>query len=117
MRFTLTCVSLSIRAVATSNRFDLDKYLLSLNCLSNSTSCCEVNAVLGRLDLQLILSLLLQFALVLMLLFLSPHKLFIYFDTFVDDDFVDDDDDDVVDDEDDKDTFLAVLLLSILFLF
>ena len=27
----------------------LDKYLLSLNCFSNSSSCWEVNAVRGRL--------------------------------------------------------------------
>lgn len=46
-----TCVSLNINDVATSKRFGLDKYLFSLNCFSNSKSCCDVNAVRGLLDL------------------------------------------------------------------
>ena len=33
--------------VATSYRLGLDKYLLSLNCFSSSSSCCDVNAVRG----------------------------------------------------------------------
>ena len=45
-----TCVSDNPKMVATSNRFGLERYLLSLNCLSNSRSCWLVNAVRGRLD-------------------------------------------------------------------
>ena len=33
--------------VATSYRLGLDRYLLSLNCFSSSSSCCDVNAVRG----------------------------------------------------------------------
>lgn len=34
--------------VATSNLLGLDRYLFILNCLSSSSNCWEVNAVLGR---------------------------------------------------------------------
>lgn len=44
---SLTCVSVSMSEVATSKRFGLDKYLLSLNWFSNSSSCWLVKAVLG----------------------------------------------------------------------
>ena len=46
-----TCVSVSRRFLATSYRFGRDKYLLSLNCFSSSTSCSDEKAVRGRLDL------------------------------------------------------------------
>lgn len=45
----LACVSDKCRQLATSNRFGRDKYLLCLNCFSNSSNCCDVNAVRGRL--------------------------------------------------------------------
>jgi len=45
----LTCVSVSIRLVATSNRLGLDKYLFCLNCFSSSSSCWLVKAVRGLL--------------------------------------------------------------------
>lgn len=45
----LTWVSVSMRLVATSNLFGLERYLFCLNCFSNSKSCCEVKAVLGLL--------------------------------------------------------------------
>lgn len=44
-----TCVSVSINEVATSNLFGLLRYLFCLNCFSNSSSCCDVKAVLGLL--------------------------------------------------------------------
>lgn len=44
---SLTCVSVSISEVATSKRLGLERYLLSLNWFSNSSSCWLVNAVLG----------------------------------------------------------------------
>lgn len=44
----ITCVSDSSKLLATSYRFGLDKYLLTLNCFSNSSSCWDVNAVRGR---------------------------------------------------------------------
>lgn len=47
----LTCVSVNIKLVATSNLFGLERYLFCLNCFSNSNSCCEVKAVLGLLVL------------------------------------------------------------------
>lgn len=47
LRSCLTCVSVSISEVATSKRFGLDRYLLSLNWFSNSSSCWLVKAVLG----------------------------------------------------------------------
>ena len=43
-----TCVSVSMRLVATSNRFGRDKYLFCLKWFSNSKSCCDVKAVRGR---------------------------------------------------------------------
>lgn len=43
----LTCVSVSMREVATSKRLGLDKYLLSLNWFSSSSSCWLVKAVRG----------------------------------------------------------------------
>lgn len=43
----LTCVSVSISDVATSKRFGLDRYLLSLNWFSSSNSCWLVKAVRG----------------------------------------------------------------------
>lgn len=43
----LTCVSVSMREVATSKRLGLDRYLLSLNWFSNSSSCWLVKAVRG----------------------------------------------------------------------
>lgn len=46
-----TCVSVSMRDVATSNRFGRERYLFSLNWCSNSSSCWLVNAVLGLLHL------------------------------------------------------------------
>ena len=46
-----TCVSVSMRDVATSKRFGRDRYLFFLNCNSNSKSCWLVKAVLGRLVL------------------------------------------------------------------
>lgn len=45
----LTCVSVNIKFVATSNLFGLDKYLFCLNCFSNSNNCWDVKAVLGLL--------------------------------------------------------------------
>lgn len=45
----LTWVSVSMSEVATSKRLGLDRYLLSLNWFSNSSSCWLVNAVLGLL--------------------------------------------------------------------
>lgn len=45
----LTWVSVSMSAVATSKRLGLDRYLLSLNWFSNSSSCWLVKAVLGLL--------------------------------------------------------------------
>lgn len=47
LRQFLTCVSVSIKLVATSNLFGLDRYLFCLNCFSNSNNCWDVNAVLG----------------------------------------------------------------------
>lgn len=44
---SLTCVSVSISEVATSKRLGLERYLLSLNWFSSSSSCWLVNAVLG----------------------------------------------------------------------
>ena len=44
-----TCVSVSMRDVATSKRFGLDRYLFSLNWCSSSSSCWLVKAVLGLL--------------------------------------------------------------------
>ena len=44
----LTCVSVSMRVVATSNRFGRERYLFILNCLSSSKSCWLVKAVRGR---------------------------------------------------------------------
>ena len=46
-----TCVSVSMRLVATSNRFGRDKYLFCLKWFSSSRSCCDVKAVRGRLVL------------------------------------------------------------------
>ena len=46
-----TCVSVRHNPVATSNRFGRERYLFSLNCFSNSSSCWLVNAVLGLLVL------------------------------------------------------------------
>jgi len=46
-----TCVSVSIRDVATSNLFGLLRYLFCRNCFSNSRSCWDVNAVRGLLVL------------------------------------------------------------------
>lgn len=43
-----TCVSVSISDVATSKRLGLDRYLLSLNWFSSSSSCWLVKAVRGR---------------------------------------------------------------------
>lgn len=40
---------MSIKLVATSNRFGLDKYLFCRNCFSSSKSCWLVNAVRGLL--------------------------------------------------------------------
>lgn len=40
---------MSINEVATSNLFGLLRYLFCLNCFSNSSSCCDVKAVLGLL--------------------------------------------------------------------
>lgn len=48
LEFLLTCVSVSIRLVATSNLFGLERYLFCLNCFSSSRSCWDVKAVLGR---------------------------------------------------------------------
>lgn len=48
---TLTCVSVSIKLVATSNLLGLDKYLFCLNCRSSSKSCWLVKAVRGLLVL------------------------------------------------------------------
>lgn len=44
----LAWVSDKCRQLATSKRFGRDKYLLCLNCFSNSSNCCDVNAVRGR---------------------------------------------------------------------
>lgn len=44
---SLTCVSVSMREVATSKRLGLDRYLLSLNWFSSSSSCWLVKAVRG----------------------------------------------------------------------
>ena len=44
---SLTCVSVSMRLVATSNLLGLLRYLFSLKCFSSSSNCCEVKAVLG----------------------------------------------------------------------
>lgn len=49
IRKMLTCVSVSISEVATSNLFGLLRYLFCLNCFSNSSNCCDVKAVLGLL--------------------------------------------------------------------
>lgn len=46
-RFSLTCVSVSMSEVATSKRLGLDRYLLSLNWFSSSSSCWLVKAVRG----------------------------------------------------------------------
>lgn len=46
---SFTCVSVSINEVATSNLFGLLRYLFCRNCFSNSSSCCDVKAVLGLL--------------------------------------------------------------------
>lgn len=43
----LTCVSVSMSEVATSKRLGLDRYLLSLNWFSSSSSCWLVKAVRG----------------------------------------------------------------------
>ena len=43
-----TCVSVSMREVATSKRLGLDRYLFSLNWFSSSNSCWLVKAVRGR---------------------------------------------------------------------
>lgn len=48
---SFTCVSVSMRDVATSKRFGRDRYLFSLNWCSSSSSCWLVNAVLGLLHL------------------------------------------------------------------
>lgn len=48
-KMLLTCVSVSINEVATSNLFGLLRYLFCLNCFSNSSNCCDVKAVLGLL--------------------------------------------------------------------
>lgn len=44
---SLTCVSVSMSEVATSKRLGLDRYLLSLNWFSSSSSCWLVKAVRG----------------------------------------------------------------------
>lgn len=44
----LTWVSVSISDVATSKRLGRDRYLLSLNWCSSSSSCWLVKAVRGR---------------------------------------------------------------------
>lgn len=49
INWKLTCVSVNMREVATSNLLGLDKYLFCRNCRSSSSSCCDVNAVRGRL--------------------------------------------------------------------
>lgn len=47
MSLSLTCVSVSMSEVATSKRLGLDRYLLSLNWFSSSSSCWLVKAVRG----------------------------------------------------------------------
>lgn len=49
LKLLYTCVSVSIKDVATSKRFGRDRYLFSLNWCSSSRSCWLVNAVLGLL--------------------------------------------------------------------
>ncbi len=44
---SLTCVSVSMSEVATSKRLGLERYLLSLNWFSSSSSCWLVKAVRG----------------------------------------------------------------------